>query len=237
MHQPRPPQLDSSFQPYNITRPAPVLMWYYFLVSLLAGPFFVLALLPLYFKYITLRYHFDDKGVSMSWGILWRREMLLTYRRIQDIHLTRNIVQRWLGLATVSVQTASGSASAEMAIGGHPGGRAAARFPLCPDARRTGHWRRRRGRRTRHAAAAGGRRRSARAAARDSRRAGRGWPSSGRPAHERARANKPAAGSTAACGACWSAGSACRTEPPTLPVRAGRDAGGLPARRRVSCGC
>jgi putative membrane protein len=54
----------------------------------------------------------------MSWGILWRRETLLTYRRIQDIHLTRNIVQRWLNLATVSVQTASGSASAEMAIEG-----------------------------------------------------------------------------------------------------------------------
>ena len=118
MHQPSPPKLDSHFEPYGITRPAPILMWYYFLVSLLAGPFFVVALIPLYFKYITLRYHFDDKGVSMSWGILWRRETLLTYRRIQDIHLTRNLVQRWLNLATVSVQTASGSASAEMAIEG-----------------------------------------------------------------------------------------------------------------------
>jgi putative membrane protein len=118
MHQPQPPQLESNFQPYNITRPAPVLLWYYLLVSLLAGPFFVLALLPLYFKYLTLRYHFDEKGLSMSWGILWRRETLLTYRRIQDIHLTRNLVQRWLGLATVSIQTASGSASAEMSLEG-----------------------------------------------------------------------------------------------------------------------
>jgi membrane protein YdbS with pleckstrin-like domain len=118
MHQHQPPQLHSTFQPYDIKRPAPVLMWYYFLVSLLMGPLFVVALLPLYFKYITLRYHFDDKGISMSWGILWRREVLLTYRRIQDIHLTRNIVQRWLGLASVSVQTASGSASAEMTLEG-----------------------------------------------------------------------------------------------------------------------
>jgi putative membrane protein len=118
MHEPRPPQLDTRFEPYGITRPARVLMGYYVLLSLLAGPFFPLALLPLYFKYITLRYHFDDKGVSMSWGILWRREVLLTYRRIQDIHLTRNIVQRWLGLATVSLQTASGSASAELSIEG-----------------------------------------------------------------------------------------------------------------------
>ena len=52
----------------------------------------------------------------MSWGILFRRETYLTYRRIQDIHLTRNLLQRWMGLATVSVQTASGSATPEMSI-------------------------------------------------------------------------------------------------------------------------
>ena len=74
--------------------------------------------MPLFFKYYTLRYEFDDRGVSMKWGILFRREILLTYRRIQDIHLTRNIIQRWFGLATVSLQTASGSSGAEMSIEG-----------------------------------------------------------------------------------------------------------------------
>ena len=54
----------------------------------------------------------------MSWGILFRREIYLTYRRIQDIHLSRNIIQRWLGLATVAIQTASGSAKPEMSIEG-----------------------------------------------------------------------------------------------------------------------
>jgi len=49
---------------------------------------------------------------------LFRKEIYLTYRRIQDIHVTRNFVQRWLGLAQVSVQTASGSAGAEMTIEG-----------------------------------------------------------------------------------------------------------------------
>src|SRR5262245_33328009 len=89
------------FDPRQIVRPDPILLRYYILVSLLLGPFFWVALLPLFFKYETLRYRFDDEGVSMSWGILWRREVYLTYRRIQDIHLTRNIVQRWMGLATV----------------------------------------------------------------------------------------------------------------------------------------
>ena len=54
----------------------------------------------------------------MSWGILMRREIYITYRRIQDIHLTRNIIQRWLGLATISIQTASGSSSPEMNVEG-----------------------------------------------------------------------------------------------------------------------
>lgn len=118
MREPTPPDPHTTFEPYGITRPAPVLMTYYLLASFLAGPFFFLPLLPLWFKYITLRYKFDDKGISMSWGILFRKEVLLTYRRIQDIHLTRNIVQRWLGLATVAVQTASGSSGAEMSIEG-----------------------------------------------------------------------------------------------------------------------
>lgn len=106
------------FTPYHITRPAPILMWYYVICALLTFVGAPFVILPLWFKYETLRYKFDEKGVSMSWGILFRRETLLTYRRIQDIHLTRNILQRWLGLATVSVQTASGSASAEMSIEG-----------------------------------------------------------------------------------------------------------------------
>ncbi|MGH8164615.1 MAG: PH domain-containing protein, partial [Rhodanobacteraceae bacterium] len=93
-------------------------MKYYLFISLLTGPGFFAAILPLFFKYETLRYRFDDEGVSMSWGILFRREIYLTYRRIQDIHLTRNLLQRWLGLATVSVQTASGSAGPGMSIEG-----------------------------------------------------------------------------------------------------------------------
>lgn len=54
----------------------------------------------------------------MRWGVLFRTEIYLTYRRVQDIHLTRNLLQRWLGLATVSIQTASGSAAPEMKIEG-----------------------------------------------------------------------------------------------------------------------
>jgi len=110
---------QESFNVSKITRPDPVLMTHYFITSLLmAGPFFFIPLIPFYFKYHTLKYTFDDSGISMSWGILFRKEVYLTYRRIQDIHLSRGLIQRWLGLATVAIQTASGSARPEMSIEG-----------------------------------------------------------------------------------------------------------------------
>ena len=103
---------------FAIERPAPELFTYYFLSSLVLGPFFIFPLIPLYFRYHTLRYRFDEEGISMRWGILFRREINLTYARIQDIHLRSNFVERWLGLARVEVQTASGSSGAEMTLEG-----------------------------------------------------------------------------------------------------------------------
>src|SRR5207249_10551227 len=66
----------------------------------------------------TLRYRFDAEGIHMKVGILFRREINLTYARIQDIHLRSGILQRWLGLANVQIQTASGSAGPELVIEG-----------------------------------------------------------------------------------------------------------------------
>lgn len=103
---------------FSIERPDSSLMSYYVLASLAAGPFFPFVLLPLYFRYHTMRYRFSDEGVSMRWGILFRKEINLTFARIQDIHLMSNFVERWLGLARIQIQTASGSAKAEMTIEG-----------------------------------------------------------------------------------------------------------------------
>ena len=54
----------------------------------------------------------------MSWGVLFRRQILLNYARIQDIHLQSNLLERWLGLGRLLIQTASGSSTAEMTIEG-----------------------------------------------------------------------------------------------------------------------
>ena len=110
--------MSEPFDATKIQRPDPSLFRYYVFISLLSGPLAPLVLIPLWCRYATLRYNFDASGVSMCWGVIFRNEVYLTYRRIQDIHLTRNILQRWMGLATISVQTASGSSKAEMTIDG-----------------------------------------------------------------------------------------------------------------------
>jgi uncharacterized membrane protein YdbT with pleckstrin-like domain len=103
-----------------IERPHPRLWTLYLLRAVLSGPALVVLLPLLWFRYHSMRYRFDEQGVHMRWGILFRREINLTYRRIQDIHLRSGLFQRWLGLADVLVQTAAGSASAEMTIEGLP---------------------------------------------------------------------------------------------------------------------
>lgn len=104
----------------RVRTPGRALLRYYFLQSLATGPA-LLVLLPLrYFRYRTLHYLFDGEGVTMRWGMLFRREVTLTYARIQDIHLVSNVVERWLGIGRVQIQTASGKSGAEMTIEGLP---------------------------------------------------------------------------------------------------------------------
>jgi putative membrane protein len=96
------------------------LLRYYLLSSALFGPVFVFAMIGFYVRFRSLRYDLDAEGITMRWGLLFRREISLTYARIQDIQLRSNAVERWLGLARIEVQTASGNASAEMTIEGVP---------------------------------------------------------------------------------------------------------------------
>jgi putative membrane protein len=107
-----------SFDPGSITRPDDALLIYYFIVSLCALVAFPVVFAPLYIRFKTMSYRFDDTGVSMCWGFFFRKEVYLTYRRLQDIHVTRNILERWMGLAKVPIQTASGTSGATMKIEG-----------------------------------------------------------------------------------------------------------------------
>ncbi len=102
----------------SLERPHKDLLKYYLISAIFTGPGIIAAIPYLYFRYHTLRYRFDEEGIHMKVGILFRREINLTYARIQDIHLRSGIIQRWLGLANVQIQTASGSSGPELVIEG-----------------------------------------------------------------------------------------------------------------------
>lgn len=99
-------------------RPHSNLLKYFAIESMVLGPLFPLVLLPRFFKFRTLRYEMDDRGITARWGVLFRRETSLDYKRIQDIHLASNMIERWFGLGRVQLQTAAGSAKAELTIEG-----------------------------------------------------------------------------------------------------------------------
>lgn len=102
----------------TINRPHADLMKYYLIASFVIPPIFPILMTIGAIRFRTMRYKFTGEGISMSWGLLFRKEIIIQYSRIQDIHLRSNMIERWLGLSKVLVQTASGSSSAEMTLEG-----------------------------------------------------------------------------------------------------------------------
>jgi putative membrane protein len=103
---------------YGIARPDSKLLTLYILRSILTGPFFPIVIIPHLIRYYTLRYRFDAEGMGVSVGLIFRKESYITYTRMQDIHLSRGLLERWFGLGTIEVQTAAGSSEAEIKVEG-----------------------------------------------------------------------------------------------------------------------
>ena len=55
----------------------------------------------------------------MGWGFM-RHEIMLNYSRIQDIQLHSDVIERWLGVTRIEVQTAAGASDSEMTLEGLP---------------------------------------------------------------------------------------------------------------------
>jgi uncharacterized membrane protein YdbT with pleckstrin-like domain len=103
-----------------LERPREQLLTWYFLKALATLFAFPVTMLLFYFRYHTMRYKFDEDGIHMSWGILMRHEIMLNYSRIQDIQLHSHVIERWLGLTRIEVQTAAGASDSEMTLEGIP---------------------------------------------------------------------------------------------------------------------
>jgi putative membrane protein len=104
----------------RLERPREQLLTWYFFKALATVFVFPVTMLLFYFRYHTMRYKFDEDGIHMGWGLLMRHEIMLNYSRIQDIQLHSNVIERWLGLTRIEVQTAAGASDTEMTLEGLP---------------------------------------------------------------------------------------------------------------------
>lgn len=106
----------------TVDRPDPRQLYLSLLIGLFLGIMTcgmgLLGLIPILIRYFTTRYRFDQEGVGVMWGFLFRKESYITFDKIQDIHLNRGFLERQFGLGTVDVQTASASAGAEISLFG-----------------------------------------------------------------------------------------------------------------------
>ncbi len=79
------PTQSSSLDFAALERPSPQLLAYYLLASFLSGPAMVIVIPAMIIRYNTLRYRFEESGVRMQVGLLFRKEVVVAFRRIQDI--------------------------------------------------------------------------------------------------------------------------------------------------------
>lgn len=86
--------------------------WELWLAALFV-PVFLMHLL----HYLTLRYVFEDEELVVRKGLIFRSERHLPYARMENVDLVRNPVHRFLDVAVVRIDTASGDeAEAEFRV-------------------------------------------------------------------------------------------------------------------------
>ncbi|MGV3618189.1 MAG: PH domain-containing protein [Fimbriimonas sp.] len=79
--------------------------------------FAVLAILPAVFRYLTVKYAIVDGAFVLRSGLVFRQVRTIPLERIQNINLKRNVLQRLMKVATLQIETASGTGvEAELAV-------------------------------------------------------------------------------------------------------------------------
>lgn len=92
----------------------------YYVWSWVVGSLVLLWTLGYWIAYLwitNLAYSIEDERVVISKGIITKKNVSIPYAAITDFTLSRSLYERWLGIATIFVQTAGQGAQA----GGHEG--------------------------------------------------------------------------------------------------------------------
>ena len=80
-------------------------------VGLLVLAWFVVALVYQLIYYRRFEYELTDDSLDIASGVVSRRNREIPVRRIQNVDVSRNVVQRLFGLARINLETAGGSST------------------------------------------------------------------------------------------------------------------------------
>jgi putative membrane protein len=76
---------------------------------LIAGAVLVITSITAVTHYFSFRYRYGPAELMLRWGFVFRKQRHIPYDRIQNIDAKQNLLQRWWGVVSVSLQTGSGS--------------------------------------------------------------------------------------------------------------------------------
>ncbi len=65
-------------------------------------------------QYRRWRYSVTDDGIELSHGVVVQQQSSVPHFRVQHVDLRRGLIQRWLGIVSLTVSTASPATDAEL---------------------------------------------------------------------------------------------------------------------------
>ena len=83
------------------------------LLSIFVYFFFVIIISEIFARmsYNRWFYEFNDEGLRLERGIIWKRYSNVPYERIQNVDVHRGVIARMLGFSSLKIQTAGYSAT------------------------------------------------------------------------------------------------------------------------------
>jgi putative membrane protein len=76
---------------------------------LIAGAVLLITSVTAVLHYFSFRYRYGPAELMLRWGFVFRKQRHIPYDRIQNIDAKQNLLQRWWGVVSVSLQTGSGT--------------------------------------------------------------------------------------------------------------------------------
>lgn len=94
--------LSPSFEFFSLDKFSFFILAVFFLILFIGFPSYVW----IHLEYISFTYELTENEIIIRYGVLTRHTVVIPFLRIQNINSTRTLLERFLGLATLVIETA-----------------------------------------------------------------------------------------------------------------------------------